>query len=310
MRQTVFSSIVFLFIWTGKVLAQNVPFPERNAVWKLSQTTIAGPIFSHVAICGDTVINGTDYSQVVQLELDSALNVTGSSFLGGLRAVGNSVRYLPAGAAQSFELYNFGLVAGDVVSVFVPSANGFTNRLVDSVRVEDLAGKPRKVIYFAPSESWMPVERWMEGIGSSYGLLGRAAEPFPDFGNELLCFQHGLEYHNETLIECFLPQLPAACRVLNGDKEPAAKLEKLSLKAVPNPAGPAIRFTTNQAQLPERCLLKIYAANGKLLGAVANAQPEMNLPDGLSLMPGFYIATLESERTERVLAHCTFVVGE
>jgi hypothetical protein len=71
-----------------------------------------------------------------------------------------------------------------------------------------------------------------------------------------------------------------------------------------------LRFSTNQKQLPEACNLKIYAANGKLIDTIADAQPTMNLPSGLNLSPGFYIATLESQRTERVLVHCSFVVGE
>jgi hypothetical protein len=154
------------------------------------------------------------------------------------------------------------------------------------------------------------VEFWIEGIGSSFGLLGRAFEPGPDHGSTLLCFQHAEEYLNLTLIECFLPELPEACGILNAGKEIVVKKEPLQLSAQPNPAGPTLRFFTNQKQLPEACNLKIYAANGKLLKTVAAAQPEMDLPVGLTLTPGFYIATLESAKTERVLAHCSFVMGQ
>jgi hypothetical protein len=309
-KTTVFSSIVFLFAWAGKMDAQNAPFPDGNAVWKEAQTTIAGPVFHHFALCGDTIMAGNTYSQVHQLLVDSALNVVGSSFLGGLRSNGNIVRILPVWSSQEFELYNFGLQEGDVVTLFSFGYNEFVARLVDSVRTEDIAGKLRRVIYFHPSQSWMPVERWMEGIGSSYGLLGRATEPGTDLGFDLLCFQHGLEYHNETLIECFLPTLPGTCATLSDDKEPLPPIGPLALTARPNPAGPDVRFEANHPKLPEPCELKIYAANGKLLATVPDAQPSTALPAGTALPPGFYIATLESQRTGRRLAHCTFMVGK
>jgi hypothetical protein len=310
MLRTVFSSIVFLFIvWTGVMEAQNLPFPESNAIWRTTQQTIAGPIFSHTAICGDTTFNGTGYSQVRNLYVDSALNITGSYYVGGLRSNNGVVRFLPDGAPQEILLYDFSLSPNDIITLPEVFLGTPITRQVDSVRMEQLAGKLRKVIYFHPGSQQAPVEFWIEGIGSSYGLLGRSADPSPDFGGQLLCFQHGPEYLNLTLIECFLPQLPENCGIVNAGHEATANAP-LKLTAQPNPAGPELRFSINQTQLPEACHLKIYAANGKLLGKLPNAQPLMDLPAGLRLSPGFYIATLESERTERVLAHCTFVVGE
>lgn len=310
MQRTVFSSIVFLFVWTGGTLAQNLPFPQSNAVWKEAQTTIAGPVFSHVALCGDTLLNGANYSQLLSLQVDNDQDITGSYYLGGLRSNNGVVRYLPGGSSSELVLYDFNLTPNAVIDLTEVFTGNTVTRKVDSVKMEMLAGKMRKVIYFEPGYTGAPVEFWMEGIGSSFGLLGRASDPGADYGSELYCFQHGAEYHNQTPTECLLPQLPAECGILNPSKEVVVKKEPLKLTAQPNPAGPTLRFSTNQKQLPEACNLKIYAANGKLLKTVAATQPEMDLPDGLNLNPGFYIATLESQRTERVLAHCSFVVGE
>ena len=309
MLRTVFSSIVFLFIWTGALRSQNVPFPQSNAVWKVSQTTIAGPIFGHTVLCGDTMLNGTNFSQVLDLQVDSALNIVSTYFRGGLRSNGGVVRFLPNDGSPELLLYDFNLEVNDVIDLTEVFFGNIVNRKVDSVKVELLAGKMRKVIYFEPGYQGAPVEYWIEGIGSSYGLLGRASDPGADYGSDLLCFQHEEEYHNQTLIECFLPQLPAECGIVNAGRDVVAN-EPIRLIAQPNPAGPDLRFSINQKQLPEACNLKIYAANGKLLGTMADVRPTTSLPSGLNLSPGFYIATLESERTERVLAHCTFVVGE
>ncbi|GEM_PF-4696382 len=308
MRKTVFSSIVFLFIWTGNIGAQNLPFPTSNASWKMAETTIAGPIFKHAALCGDTVINGVHYSQLLDLQVDNAMNITGSTFLGGLRQNGGVVRFLPNDGASELLLFDFNLQAGDIIDLPQIYFGSTISRKVDSVKVELLTGKLRKVIYFQPGYQGAPVEYWMEGIGSSYGLLGRGIDPGGDLGYELLCFEHDEAYLNLTLIECFLPQLPVECGTINAGKDLATK-GPIKLTASPNPSGPSLRFSINQTQLPEPCHLKIYAANGKLLNTIANVQPTTHLPTDLNLSPGFYIATLESERTERVLAHCSFVVG-
>ncbi|MCF8247924.1 MAG: T9SS type A sorting domain-containing protein [Saprospiraceae bacterium] len=310
MQKTFFSSIVFLFVWTGATLAQNLPFPESNAIWKEANTTIAGPIFSHTALCGDTLLNGINFSQVLSVQVDSALNITGSFYFGGLRSNNGVVRFKPNDFSAELLLYDFNLQPNDVIDLTEVFLGNTVSRKVDSVKMEMLAGKMRKVIYFEPGYLNAPVEYWMEGIGSNFGLLGRASDPGPDHGSDLLCFEHGTEYHNQTLIECFLPQLPAECGILNAGKEVVVKKGPLKLTAQPNPAGPTLRFSTNQKQLPEACNLKIYTANGKLLKTVAATQPEMDLPAGTNLTPGFYIATLESQRTERVLAHCSFVVVE
>lgn len=308
MQKTVFSSIVFLFAWTGIMYAQNVPFPVGEAIWKESHTTIAGPVFKHTALCGDTIINGVGYSQVLDFSVDNELNITGSYYIGGLRSNGGVVRFLPSNNATELLLYDFNLEAGEEVELTNIIFGDTVTRKVDSVKTEMLGGKMRKVIYFEPGYQGAPVEYWIEGIGSSFGLLGRGADPGGDIGSELLCFQHGEEYHNQTLIECFLPMLPASCAVVNSGTE-VPNAQPLKLTTQPNPGRSDMRFSINQKQLPEACNLKIYAANGKLLSTIADAQPEMELPSGLALAPGFYIATLESERTERVLAHCTFVVG-
>lgn len=306
MQKTVLSSLVFLSCWTGVALSQTVPFPQSNAVWKEEHETIAGPIFKHFALCSDTVINGNTYIQVVALQVDSALNVVQTAYMGGLRSGGGVVRFLPNYSMPEYVLYDFNLEAGDVIDLIPLYSDTPVSREVDSVKVEMVAGKMRKVIYFAPGYPGAPVEYWMEGIGSSYGLLGRAFDPGGDIGSQLLCFKHDEEYLNLTFIECFLPELPAECGIFNAGQEVAAN-EPLKLTASPNPSGDDVRFSINQKTMPEPCVLKIYTANGKLLKTVGQVGLATVLPNGASLKPGFYIAVLESEKNRRVLAHCTFV---
>ena len=143
MQKTVFSSIVFLFIWTGNLRTQNVPFPESSAIWKEQHTTIGGPIFNHVTLCGDTLLNGTNYSQLLDLQVDSAMNITNSTFVGGIRSNGSVVRFLPNDGSPELLLYDFSLEAGDVIDLTQVFFSDPVSREVDSVKVEMLGTRLR-----------------------------------------------------------------------------------------------------------------------------------------------------------------------
>lgn len=308
MRGITFFTLVFLILWTGKALSQNVPFPQNDALWKEEHITFAGPVLKYFALCGDTVIDGTSYAQVVELQVDNAMNVVGKTFLGGLRSGGPVVRYLPVWASFEYVLYDFSLQEEDVIDLLPLYGAEPITRKVDSVKMETLEGKLRKVIYFHPGPGEAQPEYWVEGIGSSYGLLGRAIPPGGDIGFTLLCYQHDAEYVNFTDIECFLPEL-TGCDLTSSSAEPDPE-QPLKLTASPNPAGKDVRFFANRKNNLEGLTLKIYAANGKLLSVSEHVMQEMLLPGNVPLASGFYIAVLESKKTGRVMAHCTFILGK
>lgn len=304
MQKLLFSTLVFL-VWTGAALSQIAPFPENDAVWKEEHITIVGPIFQHFALCGDTLINGKTYSQVVTLQEDSTGTVTGKSYLSAVRVEGEQVWVFPQGFSDEILLYDFSLEANDQILLLDFFSGSQLTRTVDSVKVENLAGADRRVIYFKPDLPGESGEFWIEGFGSNYGVLWRAYLPGADIGFQLLCFQHGDEYLNLTLIECFLPDVPDCGTTYAGEGAGAKGILKLT--ATPNPSGSEVKFFINQKNGWENSSLKIYAANGKLLMTMENVAPEMSLPETASLNPGFYIAVLESNHRERVLAYCTFV---
>lgn len=305
MRRTDFFTLIFLLGWAGKTGAQNLPFPENNAVWKEEHTTIAGPLLKHFELCGDTLLNATHYSKVLELEVDNDLNITGQAFVGGLRSQGERVWFLPKDGPAEYLLYDFGLQAGETIQLQLLYSSQPVTRQVDSVATKLIDGAMRKVIYFHPGDpSENPVEWWVEGLGSTYGLLGRATQPGGDLGSTLLCFGHGDEYVNFILIECFLPE-PVGCDFANADQTelPGAPLK---LTASPNPGSNDLHFYVNQRNALDKNRISIYMANGKLMKTIEHIQSETPL-DG-SLPAGFYIAVLESQESGRSLAHCTFVV--
>jgi hypothetical protein len=307
MRKVTFFTLVFLS-WTGIANSQVVSFPESDAIWKEEYITIAGPFSRHFGLCGDTLINGTTYNQMVAFDLDMNGEVAEKTFTMAIRSEGPKVWVLPDGFNNEVLLYDFSLQANEQILLLDLASGSQVTRTVDSVKVENIAGADRRVIYFKPDLPGETGEFWIQGFGSNYGVLWRAYLPAADLGFALLCFQHGEEYLNLTAIECFLPAMPDDCETINAAEAPVAAAP-LKLTATPNPAGSEIRFTVNQTRNLEAYSLKIYAANGKLLKTVDQVSPETKLPQADALKPGFYIAVLETKKGGRVVAHCTFVSG-
>ena len=240
--------------------------------------------------------------------MDSALNIVGKTFQGGLRSGGSVVRYLPVWASMEYVLFDFSLESGDSIDLLPLYSSSPVTRQVDSVRIETLAGKLRKVIYFHPYASETIPEYWIEGIGSSYGLLGRAIPPGGDIGFSLLCFQHGNEYENFTLIECFLPEL-SGCGLTNDDFETKNR-DQPRLTPAPNPAGEAIRFLVQHNGNYEDLTLKIFGTDGQLLRVLDEVTPETPFSYQERLASGMYVAVLLSKKTGQAMAQCTFVLKE
>lgn len=280
-------TLVFLG-WTGVGLSQDIPFPQNDAIWKEEHITFAGPLFKHFALCGDTVIGGNTYSLVFELQLDAGGNVAGQIYRGGIRSEGGVVSYLPDYNFPEFILYDFNLQPGDGIQLFPWYDNLPVTRKVDSVAVHLIAGQMRRVIYFAPGSAGAPVERWMEGIGSSYGLLGRAFDPGGDIGFNLHCWRHGDTLFNLSTIACQMPEVEN-CGFVSATDEPAAQA---GFEVFPNPSSGDffVKMTGWQAAEPWR--VKIFAADGRLKMEVQSEGLEAKIP-GKALEPGVYFGWLE-----------------
>lgn len=261
-------TFLFTLIFCGQILLSQNVFPDNNAVWKTLAATIAGGIETYVGLCGDTLIDGRFYNRMEQLTLDSAFNVSDKTFLGGVRSEGEVVYYFQEGEAEEVVLYDFGLEEGDSIVLdpiyaFVP-----ITRYVDSVRVLSIAGADRKVIYFEPGASFAPVEIWIEGIGSNFGPIYRAIDPGFDYGWDLLCFLHGAEYLNLTLIECFLPELND-CPIINSVPEK----ENLNFSIFPNPTFDKVFIESKNGSL-NNLEINLFSLDGRLVGKYLNQNGE------------------------------------
>lgn len=153
-------------------------------------------------IGGDTALGQVNYKKVLRTD-DSLCRNWREICL--IREDGTGKVYL-IDAPQSYPatqeclLYDFGLSVGDTT---IPNCNGCIESCVmtvDSVRDDTIGGTSRKTISFADIG-----EKWIEGIGSTMGLLNSAW--FIVGGVErLLCFKEGgaVKYHADGYDVCFL----------------------------------------------------------------------------------------------------------
>ncbi len=301
---------LFIFLFLSTVCAaQDLDFPVNQAIWKEVQITISGPVTQHVALCGDTLLNGQNYSQVRNLEVDDTLGITSSTYVGGLRQANGLVYFYADFLSSEILLYDFGLETNEQITLTMPFSNETVIRTVDSTKFEMLAGKMRKVIYFknsAPNCIFQP-EQWIEGIGSSYGLLWRAFDPclLADAGNQLLCFQQENEYLNLTMIECFLPE-QNDCVLVSSSETVIRHI--FPLKIFPNPALQTITLHDDGRSLPPGGKAVVYNAMGETVLTKRN-RPEGTVSLQVSCLPvGIYYVQL-TDAEGRPVARGSFIKG-
>lgn len=296
---------LFLFTSASILLSQNLPFPENEAVWKETHITFAGPIEHHFALCGDTTIDGNVYANVLDLQVDSALNVIGGTYAGAIRSGGGVVRYRPNYEFDEYVLFDFNLEPGDVIDLYPHYSNQTISRTVDSVDVQLLAGQMRKVIYFKPGYSGAPVEFWIEGIGSSYGLLGRAQDPGADIGFDLLCFQHDNEYLNLTLIECFLPELENCSTASSADEV----AENFRFSVSPNPVSDEL-LVRRLAVQPRIWDVEVLGLDGREVGIFKRENVSEAMLDVSHLPSGVYFLRITAANSGEMLKVEKFVISK
>lgn len=295
-------SFLFFFLFSAFAgISQTIDFPDNNAIWKEAQITIAGPFTRHLALCGDTLFNGVVYSQIVELQVNDSMQITSSNYVGALREENSLVYYHSDFLPDDILLYDFSLEAGDEISLSFTFADQQVTRKVESTEVQLLAGKMRKVIYFenAVPTCSLPKEIWIEGIGSSYGLLERSFDPctVADAGGQLLCFQQEDEYLNLTFIECFLPTLNN-CSFINATENISPKNTLLHL--YPNPTADHLFIEIKNELITADFKFLVINSFGQIIETELKNNGENLSTDVSELSGGIYFIKIMDEENKQV----------
>lgn len=174
MKKTTFCA-VFLALLSFSALAQDGyhSFPTTNAVWSQDMTGVFEPLEFLDYTCGDTIFGDKVYMKIFSQFSSSG---SGGVYLqGGLREEGKQILFYKVPENVEFLLYDFSLQVGDTLEVkriVDQNIQPFTMRVlsIDSITLTDGLHKRWKMKNI-PATGFH--ETWIEGIGSTFGLLNR-----------------------------------------------------------------------------------------------------------------------------------------
>lgn len=176
-----------------------VPFPDSNAIWNETPESGSTSYCEPLGLIGDTIINSVQYHKIYVLE-DTILNIPNSTYYGALREDSlKRIYYFGYTLWDTSEvlLYDFSVNIGDSIQY------GVSYKVVSDIDSVLVGNQYRKRFHF----QWVADSLWIEGIGSTKGLL------FPHTGEpllgsrELICFKQedSISYLNSNYNKCFCP---------------------------------------------------------------------------------------------------------
>lgn len=203
-----FYILIFILIWQTDVQGQQyVPFPSSNAIWSEVFTSYQPDEIEtyQYGIEGDTVYNNIQYSKLYLLN-DTVYPLSVGRYCGGIREDDMKRIYIidcdyvtfPIGDDEVI-LYDFSKSVGDTVFVGNDGYGPMGYLMIEEIDSVLIDGNYRKRFNFG-------LEEWIEGIGSTRGLLSPiTAQPTGFQYWELICFNQDDEviYLNPEYNTCF-----------------------------------------------------------------------------------------------------------
>ena len=235
--------LLFTFISLAGFGQAYQPLPTSNAMWRENSYGFQCSCCSdyQYTITGDTVINMLTYHKLQKTGVNFLEDVTGNctsnaynanQYKGCFRndSTNKLVYFIDAFTSNETVLYDFNLSIGDTVP---PSPLNFNSNFVNIVTDIDtvfLGGVNRK--RFKLDSCWFEQLYYIEGIGSTYGLLSPTMCPFEAFYN-LQCFT------NNSLP--VYPNSTTSCSSVIANIE---SIETHQFSISPNPTSGALFITT------------------------------------------------------------------
>ena len=288
------SLFAFLSFFHWSFSQEYIPFPLQNVAWHNGEYSCdelyedCFSSFHNYKTDGDTVINGYEMSKVITSSPGSwDLGQSSSNFIGALREDSTKVYFKPWYQDEEELLFNFSLSIGDTAHVFGLGLEPeliedyISDYVVEEVYYENFNGINRKVIKF-------PLDRWIEGIGSSVGIFRGFGPYFSGvYGLQECVYVDGeMIYHND------FGELN--CGVLSTSEN------ELNVAIYPNPA--IDHFTIKGIQ--GNAILEIRDLRGRLIQSenINSSAQIINLDNELN--SGIYLVRISSgakQFTQRLL---------
>jgi Secretion system C-terminal sorting domain len=285
------------------------PFPTDNAVWTTFNCIYFSPTgypdYIKFAAWGDTTFLGKHYTKIykqVRTVTDGPFELANAAYYGCIREFKGKIYFIRSGTYAIRTLYNFNVNKGDYVTIYSPDLCGdesVTKRVwdVDSLTIN---GVKRRALYFGQDFSDHFPEYWIEGIGSSFGLMS-AFSQCSDNSFSLACFRDtatGVIYMNDIVpinwTYCGFQPEPNCSKstVIETDGFSKAPLvmqeekEKPAAQLYPNPVTSMLNIQPANKQSISRVI--ISDGSGRIMNTRnGNGLPQMSI-NTASLPPGLY----------------------
>ncbi|HOF15280.1 MAG TPA: T9SS type A sorting domain-containing protein [Bacteroidales bacterium] len=174
----------------------NEIFIDTNMIWQNLETCGLSEKNFFIKLSSDTLIHTNTYKKVIYSE-DTSFNRM--EHIGYIREENNQLYYRDKTTQQEGLLYDFNLMVGDTIHVvnYFLNSTSFTLNLIriDSILIN--GQQVRKFVFDNTSEYWI------EGIGSSFGLLNVGYRDTTSCEYNLICCKKGeYVYLNPNYSDC------------------------------------------------------------------------------------------------------------
>ncbi len=276
--------LLFTFISLAGFGQAYQPLPTSNAMWRENSYGFQCSCCSdyQYTITGDTVINMLTYHKLQKTGVNFLEDVTGNctsnaynanQYKGCFRndSTNKLVYFIDAFTSNETVLYDFNLSIGDTVPPSPLNFNGNFVNIVTDIDTVFLGGVNRK--RFKLDSCWFEQLYYIEGIGSTYGLLSPTMCPFEGFYN-LQCFT------NNSLP--VYPNSTTSCSSVIANIE---SVETHQFSISPNPTSGALFITTTLDSYD----ISVFNSLGQIIQKKKNHSNSTfldisNLPEGVYLI--------------------------
>jgi len=174
----------------------NERFIDTNIIWQNLETCGLGEKKYFIKLNSDTLIHTNTYKKVMYSE-NSSFNQT--EHAGYIREENDKLYYRDKATQQEGLLYDFNLTVGDTIHI----VNYFLNSTpctLTLIRIDSILINSQQVRKFVFDNT---LEYWIEGIGSSFGLLNVGYRDTTSCKYNLICCKRGeYVYINSNYSDC------------------------------------------------------------------------------------------------------------
>lgn len=284
-------SLTFLIFFQSMIAQPSQFFPTKEASWENAFIGFAGvPFPDYQVMCGDTIIENNTYDQLHSIFLDTTGVETMRQYLGGTRMETDLVFYIESNTTEEYLLYDFSLESGQSVIVQTIFGTNETMTAISNMLVDTPDGVTRRVINFEN-------ETWIEGIGSTRGLITRGLPITPDLDPYLNCFKSfgELGYSNpNTQPECQFT-FTDLCGTTSIDD--LSKNELVDFEVFPNPIMAETTIEMKGLKELKSPILSIYNLQGQLVEKYVEINEEKFIFSRKNLKAGVYVFELSDGKT-------------